>query len=712
MNKYDVSVVLNMHREAPYLRATLLSLDACAQVARDAGIRCELVAVFDRPDPLTQDVFTNFSGSGFASQKVIEVDFGSLGLSRNAGVDAAEGEFIWTADGDDLVSKNALVELHKTAINHLDPRCVVFINYLIAFGELFHVGKYFDGEMLTVADFAYQHSYVSRVFLRRTTFNHVRYADLRVTSGYAYEDWEFNARLRGLGFKFLVAKDTLFFYRQRPGSLLRLANNASARMIPHIPLFEPTWYVNELAHEKKRIGDWSVFVQRRQQTSLENYAREVIETPSLLEHLLEACRLDPEVDPLQIEKAETYSPIPWHGDHWGHRLAEAYKLAATSGFTDIVLLPWLIAGGAEKYILQILQEIADADPNAKFLVLCGESASSHPWANRLPQQSILLDIYNAFPTLNDQDRDQMTTRFLLAVAQPQARLHIKTSIFSHRLLNSFGSVLLQHFQGIYYRFSDQRYAWQERQLEAFHTLKFLRTHLPSITAVVSDCRAIVDQDKHRIGLAQEKYQTIYNWTENVLAPENRSSPSFKLLWASRIAEEKRPALLGPLIKSLRCKIPGLEIHIYGHAEHMPNAQTLLQHEGLVYKGGFESWDALPIGEFDAFVYTTSFDGLPNIVLEALASGLPVIAPRVGGIAEVVIDNHTGFIVDDAADDSNLIEGYCEKIDALYTNWPSRHEMVIAARQLMDEQHGKDRFSSRVRKVFQLGGSSAKPMQAS
>ena len=47
MRKIDVSVVLNMHREALYLRPTLLSLDACANEAKNAGINVELIAVFD-----------------------------------------------------------------------------------------------------------------------------------------------------------------------------------------------------------------------------------------------------------------------------------------------------------------------------------------------------------------------------------------------------------------------------------------------------------------------------------------------------------------------------------------------------------------------------------------------------------------------------------------------------------------------------------------
>ena len=276
MKKVDVSVVLNMHREAPFLRATLASLDASALAAREVGLCCEPVAVFDRADEATRQVFNVTRLEGFTSTVVVEVDVGSLGLARNAGVDAASGEYIWTADGDDLVSRNAIVELLRTALSHHNENCVVFIEYLIGFGEQFHNVKYLDGSYFTVADFAYQHPYVSRIFLRRSVFAHLRYSDLRVTSGFAYEDWEFNVQLRYLGFKFLIASNTVFFYRQRPGSLLRQANSTSARIIPRGKFFDSVWFANELECEKNNIDDWSEFVNKRRQAFNKNCADEIV----------------------------------------------------------------------------------------------------------------------------------------------------------------------------------------------------------------------------------------------------------------------------------------------------------------------------------------------------------------------------------------------------------------------------------------------------
>lgn len=46
----------------------------------------------------------------------------------------------------------------------------------------------------------------------------------------------------------------------------------------------------------------------------------------------------------------------------------------------------------------------------------------------------------------------------------------------------------------------------------------------------------------------------------------------------------------------------------------------------------------------AFVLNSSYEGLPHVVLEAMAAGVPVVATRAGGTSEVVVDGESGFLV--------------------------------------------------------------------
>jgi glycosyltransferase involved in cell wall biosynthesis len=47
---------------------------------------------------------------------------------------------------------------------------------------------------------------------------------------------------------------------------------------------------------------------------------------------------------------------------------------------------------------------------------------------------------------------------------------------------------------------------------------------------------------------------------------------------------------------------------------------------------------------DAFVLSSAWEGMPNVVMEALAAGTPVVATRVGGVPELVDSGRSGFVV--------------------------------------------------------------------
>ena len=50
---------------------------------------------------------------------------------------------------------------------------------------------------------------------------------------------------------------------------------------------------------------------------------------------------------------------------------------------------------------------------------------------------------------------------------------------------------------------------------------------------------------------------------------------------------------------------------------------------------------------DLLLLTSDHEGTPNVILEAMASGLPVVATRVGDVPELVLDHHTGLLCEPA-----------------------------------------------------------------
>jgi len=68
-------------------------------------------------------------------------------------------------------------------------------------------------------------------------------------------------------------------------------------------------------------------------------------------------------------------------------------------------------------------------------------------------------------------------------------------------------------------------------------------------------------------------------------------------------------------------------------------------------------------EADCFVLPSYAEGMPNALVEAMASGLPVIASRVGGIPEIVKDGETGLLLEEVS--PHAIQSCMEQV----LEWP-------------------------------------------
>lgn len=94
----------------------------------------------------------------------------------------------------------------------------------------------------------------------------------------------------------------------------------------------------------------------------------------------------------------------------------------------------------------------------------------------------------------------------------------------------------------------------------------------------------------------------------------------------------------------------LRVLIGGDGQLKEAIEATLQKEGLTDRVDLPGWishDDLPgyLNQLRLLVFPSYTEGLPNIMLEAMACGTPVLATPVGAIPDVIIDGKTGFIME-------------------------------------------------------------------
>lgn len=164
----------------------------------------------------------------------------------------------------------------------------------------------------------------------------------------------------------------------------------------------------------------------------------------------------------------------------------------------------------------------------------------------------------------------------------------------------------------------------------------------------------------------------------------RDWTSPRLLSAGRIVYQKG---LDLGLRAL-AQLQELDWHWYiaGDGPQMESLRTLAQElgiEGRITFLGWQSQDELAdeYHQANLFLFPSRHEGMPNAVLEAMASGLPVVATRIAGSEELVVDGETGMLVSPEDVDS-LREG----LRALLIDADKRERMGQASRLRVEREY--------------------------
>ncbi len=247
------------------------------------------------------------------------------------------------------------------------------------------------------------------------------------------------------------------------------------------------------------------------------------------------------------------------------------------------------------------------------------------------------------------------------------------------------------------KFNNKPVIWHVRNIQQTYILKTIITKLSSfdtVKRIIPVSNATAEQFNH----VKEKVHVVYNGidpsdyspakTKGTLRSEYKISKDTVVIGSTgRLVPRKGYIHLIEAAKYLKEKssnknfvfvIVGDTPHFFQY-NHLDYLKKKVAEYGLDdhfiftgYKGDIKPY----LKNFDFFVIPSNYpDPFPRSVIEAMCFKLPVIGFRIGGIAEAINDNETGFL-SEKDDVTNL----SENILTLVNNGEMREEMGTASRK--------------------------------
>ncbi len=181
--------------------------------------------------------------------------------------------------------------------------------------------------------------------------------------------------------------------------------------------------------------------------------------------------------------------------------------------------------------------------------------------------------------------------------------------------------------------------------------------------------------------------------------ESSSDPR-QLVCVARLSEQKGHGIL--LAALAKVAESGRDFHmtLVGDGELRPEVEAQIQSSGLADKVTITGWASedevkTAINASVGFVLPSFAEGLPVVIMEALAAGRPVISTYVAGIPELVRPGISGWLVPAGSVDL-LVDAVCELLDAPIDQLET---LGIAGRKAVKDQHRAKTEAAKIAALF-------------
>lgn len=712
----DLSVIITAHDEGLLLHKTILSLLESIKLLPD-DIQLELLVHLDNGDDTTKDYLNRCRDildlPKNTSLHICEGSFSDLGLSRNNALKQASGKYVFFIDADDLISRNFLQKVTKAVREN--PGALYHVENVLSFGEYYELTVNHSAASRDQAayELCSRNMWPSSVFGKKDLF--LKHPYHKTADGYGHEDYIFNTETVAAGVLHYVVPGTILFYRRKAHSLS--LTNAQNRVIqPYSELFDFSYFKTLPLPETNSSSCHSV-----KESIIKNYKNlrnhkipNLIISPAaalgkkltgkklvksntafidqdFIDQWIDASDIETQIFPFQhrLDSLSLVSNANLKVGRAYHQLSQKVKSLPNYVF----IAPWVNIGGADKVLVAYINALLAINKATKIAVITTEPAVGE-WENRIADKVSLIDFGRVAQNLNEDERDELFSR--LIVQLKCRRIHNINSMYAYRWLARHLDYVRHHLYVSVSIFARTTMPNTKNRGFFDYADPFAVDVSSILGGIYTDNNSIVQRHIYHNGFKKElvkiHYQPVQIPSQNSkshhLQPGKR-----RILWASRICPAKNPQLLAEIAR--RLDPSKYHIDAFGKPDEGMKASLFKSIPSLTYRGTYNNIEEIDPSSYDAFLYTSVSDGLPNVLLEVAAHKVPIIASHAGGIGDLITNDNTGYLIEDLHDPSV----YIEAIERLFADYPHSQKLAQNAYNLVNKRHSMKHFITQVKADF-------------
>ena len=374
----------------------------------------------------------------------------------------------------------------------------------------------------------------------------------------------------------------------------------------------------------------------------------------LRDELRHAIETDPRIGAITDKSMARGLTEVFRGDRLTERLVPI--LDQLAGVEVLILMPHYMLGGADRVAANVSRAVAELYSGEQVGVVATDRdiRDSIPW---FPPGVRCLTLQPAhLGGLTEDESAQAVAQMILA-AGPRAVINVNSRA-AWVAARDYGRALSETTSMRAMLFCRD---YGDDGQSGGHADEFLCSTIDVLDLIAFDNRAFIgelDQEYQLLPTDLQKMRVLYQPTTLAGSAPHLDRDVTSVLWVGRLTRQKRPDLLGEVAQMM----PGLTFHVFGY----PTDQQTLTRFGLAQKnvilhGSLTDLTSLNPRDYGAFLFTSDYEGLPTVVVEIGALGIPIVATGVGGVPELVAAGR-GWVVPPSEDASSYVNALKEALD--------------------------------------------------